>query len=94
MIYPTLYKLLTVHLLQKTFIFFTFLHDRKQIIDDILRDVNDYIMKYKPIAETTNTTIKKKPESLNFKEILLPKRKKKQSLLAASKAIRKYYKKT
>lgn len=51
-------------------------------------------MKYKPIAETTNTTIKKKPESLNFKEILLPKRKKKQSLLAASKANRKYYKKT
>ena len=74
-------------------IFFTFLHDRKQIIDDILKDINHYIMQYKPITATTKTTIKKEPESLNFKDILPPKRKKKPSLLAASKAIRKNYKK-
>ena len=43
---------------------------------------------------TTTTTIKKEPESFDFKDILLPKRiKKKSFLLAVSKANRKKFKK-
>lgn len=48
----------------------------------------------KPTLKTTKTTNRKEPESLNFKDILLTKRKKKKpSLLASSKAIPKKYKK-
>lgn len=44
--------------------------------------------------QKTTATTKKEPESLNLKDILLPKRrKKKSSLLAVSKATRKRYKK-
>ena len=62
-------------------------NDSKQIIDNILKDIN---MQYEP--KTTTATIKKEPESLNFKNVLLPKRKKKKSsLLAANETIRKKY---
>ena len=48
----------------------------------------------KTTLKTTKTTNRKEPESLNFKDILLTKRKKKKpSLLASSKAIPKKYKK-
>ena len=39
-------------------------------------------------SKTPTATIKKEPESLNFKDVLLPKRKrKKSSLLAANETI-------
>ena len=71
--------------------------DSKQIIDDIFKNINqsEILMQYEPTnATTTTTTIKQDPKILNFKDVLLPKRKqKKSSLLAASEAIRKKYKK-
>ena len=63
--------------------------DSKQIIDDILKDINhsEILMQYEL------TTIKKEPKRLNFKDVLLPKRKKKKpSLFASSEAICKKYK--
>ena len=68
--------------------------DNKQIVDDILKDINhsEILMQYEPTTITTKA-IKRKPESLNFKYVLLPKRKnKKPSLLAANEAIHKTYK--
>ena len=73
----------------------------KQIIDDIFKDINqsEILMEYEltnasTTMTTTTTTIKQDPKSLNFKDVLLSKRKqKKSSLLAASEAIRKKYKK-
>ena len=65
--------------------------DSKQIIDNILKDINhiEILIQCEP---TTTTTIQKEPESLNSKDILLAKRKKKKSLLlASSEAICKKY---
>ena len=50
--------------------------DGKQIIDDILKDINygDILMQYTP-PEKDIKIEQKTPETLNFKDILLPKRK-------------------
>ena len=67
--------------------------DSKQIIDNILKDINhiEILIQCEPTT-TTTTTIQKEPESLNSKDILLAKRKKKKSLLlASSEAISKKY---
>ena len=69
--------------------------DNKQIIDDILKDINyfDILMQYTP-PEIDIKIQQKTPETSNFKDILLPKRKKKKlSLLSTSKAISKKYQK-
>ena len=72
----------------------------KQSIGNILKDINDseVLMQYKLTTTTTTTktttTIKKELEILNFKDIFLPKRKKKiLLLLPTSEVIHKKYKK-
>ena len=73
--------------------------DSKQTIGNILKDINDseVLMQYKLTTTTTTkttTTIKKELEILNFKDIFLPKRKKKiLLLLPTSEVIHKKYKK-
>ena len=83
-----------MHLLQKTFVDADQFSDEdieddsKQIID-ILKDINHSEI----LTQYELTTIKKEPESLNFKDVLLPKRKKKKpSLFASSEAICQKYK--
>ena len=69
--------------------------DDKQMIEDILKNINygDILMQYTP-PEKYIKIEQKTPETLNFKYILLPKRKKKKSsLLSISKTISKKYKK-
>ena len=69
--------------------------DGKQIIDDILKDIkySDIFMQYAP-PEKDFKIEKNTTENLNSNNILLPKRKKKKSLLfSTSKAISKKYKK-
>lgn len=66
--------------------------DSKQIIDNILKDINHIEILIQCEPTTTTTAIQKEPESLNSKDILLAKRKKKKSLLlASSEAICKKY---
>ena len=68
--------------------------DDKQIIDDISKDTNygDILMQYTQLEKDIKIG-QKAPETLNFKELLLPKRKwEKSSLLSTSKAISKKYK--
>ena len=53
--------------------------DSKQVIDSILKDINhsEILMQYKPkITTTTTTTIKNEPESFNFKDTSLTKKRK------------------
>ena len=69
--------------------------DDKQIIDNVLKDINygDILMQYTP-SEKDIKIEQKTPETLNFKDIFLPRRKKeKSSLLSTGKAISKKYKK-
>ena len=51
--------------------------DSKQVIDSILKDINhsEILIQYKPKI-TTTTTIKNEPESFNFKDISLTKKRK------------------
>ena len=68
--------------------------DNKQIIDDISKHINygEILMQYKP-PEKDIKIEQKTPKTLNFEDILLPKRKKKKSsLLSTSKAISKKFK--
>ena len=65
--------------------------NNKQIIDNILKDINhgDILMQYTS-PEKDIKIEQKTPENLNFKDILLRKRKKKKSsLLSTNKAINK-----
>ena len=67
--------------------------DNRQIIDDILKDISygDILMQYAP-PEKDIKTEQKTPETLNFKDIVLPKRKKKKSsLLSTSNGISKKF---
>ena len=52
--------------------------DSKQVIDSILKDINhsEILIQYKPKI-TTATTIKNDPESFNFKDTSLTKKKEK-----------------
>ena len=53
--------------------------DSKQVIDSILKDINhsEILIQYKPkITTTTTTTIKNEPESFNFKDTSLTKKRK------------------
>ena len=68
--------------------------DNKQIIDDISKHINygEILMQYKP-PEKDIKIEQKTPKTLNFEDILWPKRKKKKSsLLSTSKAISKKFK--
>ena len=68
--------------------------NNKQIIDDILKYINygDILTQYTPPKKDIKTE-QNAPETLNFKDILLPKRKKKKSsLVSTSIAISKKYK--
>ena len=70
-------------------------YDNMQIIDNILKVVNhsEILMQY-TLPEKDIKIEQKAPETLNFKDVLLPKRKKKKSsLLSASQAISKKYRK-
>ena len=51
--------------------------DSKQVIDSILKDINhsEILIQYKPKI-TTTTTIKDEPESFNFKDTSLTKKRK------------------
>ena len=51
--------------------------DSKQVIDSILKDINhsEILIQYKPKI-TTTTTIKNEPESFNFKDTSLTKKRK------------------
>ena len=51
--------------------------DSKQVIDSILKDINhsEILVQYKPKI-TTTTTIKNEPESFNFKDTSLTKKRK------------------
>ena len=56
--------------------------DSKEVIDNILKDINhsEILIQYKPkITTTTTTTIKNDPESFNFKDTSLTKKKRKNS---------------
>ena len=52
--------------------------DSKQVIDSILKDINhsEILIQYKPKITTTTTTIKNEPESFNFKDTSLTKKRK------------------
>ena len=53
--------------------------DSKQVIDSILKDINhsEILIQYKlKITTTTTTTIKNEPESFNFKDTSLTKKRK------------------